>query len=111
MPTTGYSLLFGSLAITGAPPFGIFAGEVMIVGALFADGKIVLAIAILLLLVLAFLAVNSRVIRMVFSPSEGESMERGKLGTLVPLVFIVLSAVTILFIPEIGALVRGVFGL
>jgi hydrogenase-4 component F len=111
MPTTGYSLFFGSLAITGAPPFGIFAGEVMIVGALFADGKIVLAIAILLLLVLAFLAVNSRVIRMVFSPSEGESMERGKLGTLVPLVFIVLSAVTILFIPEIGALVRGVFGL
>lgn len=111
MPATGYSLFFGSLAITGAPPFGIFAGEIMIVGALFSSRRPLLAIAALLLLALGFLAVNSRVVRMVFSPSEGEKMERGRMGTLVPAIFIVLSAAVILAIPGIDALVRGVVGL
>jgi len=111
MPRTGYSLFFGSLAITGAPPFGIFAGDIMIVAALFSRHQGVLAILALLLLGLAFVAVNSRIVRMVFSASDGEKMERGLVGTLVPLICIVLSAATILLVPEIGALVQGVFGL
>jgi len=111
MPRTGYSLLFGSLAITGAPPFGIFVGEIMIVGALFAGGYPLLAIGALLLLALAFLAVNYRVVRMVFSPAEGGLVERGQVGTLVPIACLVLSALAVLAVPEIAHLVRGVFGL
>ena len=110
MPWTGYALFFGSLAITGAPPFGIFAGEFMIVAALFSNHRPLVAIAVALLLALAFLAVNTRVIRMVFSSPDGERMERGQLGTLVPIISIALSVATILFIPEIEALLRGVFG-
>jgi len=82
----------------------------MIVAALFSNHRPLVAIAVALLLALAFLAVNTRVIRMVFSSPDGERMERGQLGTLVPIISIALSVATILFIPEIEALLRGVFG-
>ena len=107
MPKTGYTLLFGTLAVTGTPPFGTFVGEVMIVAALFALHMAALAIVVLLFLALAFLAVNRQVVQMLFSPPDGGSMERGSIGTLVPMIGVALAVVTVAAVPGIYALLHG----
>ncbi len=107
MPKTAYTLLFGSLAVTGAPPFGTFIGEVMIVAALFALHMVAVAIVILVFLALAFLAVNRRVVQMLFSSPDVGSMERGSIGTLVPMIGVALAVVIVAAVPGIYALLQG----
>ncbi|WP_137121254.1 proton-conducting transporter transmembrane domain-containing protein [Segeticoccus rhizosphaerae] len=55
-PVTGAVLLLGSLAILGSPPFGLFLSELTIVRAGFATGSWALPAALLVLLVIAFIA-------------------------------------------------------
>jgi len=65
-PVTGLALLFGSLAILGSPPFGVFLSEFTIVRASFAGRSSWLGFVLLALLVVAFIAFASTTTGMVF---------------------------------------------
>src|SRR5579885_1556637 len=56
MPVTGLLLVVGGLAITGAPPFGIFASELTILGAGFQQGQVAAALIALALVATIFIA-------------------------------------------------------
>lgn len=73
MPITGSFLILGALALTGAPPFSIFTSELTILSAGFRAGQPVAALAVLLALVVIFVAFMFAVNRMTFgSPPVGE---------------------------------------
>jgi hydrogenase-4 component F len=83
MPRTGAAWVLASLAVTGAPPFGTFLGELLIVvGALAAGADWVAALFVVAILV-AFLGVNGQVGRMVFgeapegAPAPAPAADRG----------------------------------
>jgi hydrogenase-4 component F len=65
LPVTGTVLMLATLAILGSPPFGLFLSELTIVRAGFADAGPWLPLALLLLLVIAFIAFARRTGRMV----------------------------------------------
>lgn len=75
MPLTGYSLFFASLAVTGAPPFGTFFGEILIMAQIIKVYGIWLAILIGASLMIAFIGINSLVVQMVFSEPAGEEKQ------------------------------------
>ncbi|MGW5231409.1 proton-conducting transporter transmembrane domain-containing protein [Streptomyces nodosus] len=56
LPVTGGALLFGSLAILGSPPFGLFLSEFTIVRAGFTSHSPALPVLLLVFLVIAFVA-------------------------------------------------------
>jgi len=56
LPLTGTVLMLATLSILGSPPFGLFVSELTIVRAGFAHGGPWLPMALLLLLVIAFIA-------------------------------------------------------
>ncbi len=72
MPLTGALLIIAELAITGAPPFGIFASEITILGAGFHTGQTVAALIVLALVVTIFIAFTGHWNQMLFgSPPHG----------------------------------------
>lgn len=72
MPVTGVLLIVAELAITGAPPFGIFASELTILGAGFHTGQTVAALIVLALVVTIFIAFTGHWNQMLFgSPPHG----------------------------------------
>lgn len=54
LPRTGHALMFSMLAIAGAPPFGLFISEFLILYAIANHGAIWLAVLLILCLVLLF---------------------------------------------------------
>ncbi len=105
MPVTGYSLFFASMGVTGAPPFATFIGEMMIISKIFRDRGILAGIAVSIFLAVAFVALNYRTGRMIFSnPDTSDITERRVVGTTIPLVGIALSVLVIFFIPRISFL-------
>jgi hydrogenase-4 component F len=111
MPRTGYTLFFASLAVTGAPPFGVFVGELLILSAVVRSFGIAIALVISVFIVIAFITVNRRTTAMVFSHSEGDQMERGRVGTLVPILTLSLSVLTVGLVPMLPRLLSGVLGI
>jgi hydrogenase-4 component F len=71
IPGTGVLLLLGVLAITGAPPFGLFVSEFLLLTASMNE-HIWLAILLLLLLTIAFAGFLYHIGRMVFGPLTEE---------------------------------------
>jgi len=111
MPVTGMTLFFASLAVSGAPPFGTFVGEFMILSAVFAHYGPAAAVLVGAFIAVGFVAVNARVTAILFSPAHGERRERGWVGVTVPIISTVLSFGVIAFVPSIEKLVSGAFGL
>ncbi len=111
MPRTGYTLLLSSLAVTGAPPFGVFIGELLIVSAVVRRYGIVVALLIAAFLVVAFISVNRKTVTMVLSPGNGEGMERGRVGTMVPILALFMSLATAGLAPVLPRLLTGVLGI
>ncbi len=68
MPVTGPLLLIAGLAITGAPPFGIFASEFTILGAGFQVGQVAAALVALALIATIFIAFLGHWNEMLFGP-------------------------------------------
>ncbi len=66
MPRTAAAWVLASLAVTGAPPFGTFLGELLIVVGALAIGAYWAAALFLLAIFVAFLGVNGQIGRMVF---------------------------------------------
>jgi hydrogenase-4 component F len=70
LPFAGGVLLLATMAILGAPPFGLFVSEFTIVRAGFGGSSAALAGLLLLLLVIAFVGLARTVTRMVTGPAS-----------------------------------------
>ncbi len=66
MPRTGGAWVLAAFAVTGAPPFGTFLGELLIVVGALAAGWYDVALLLVLAILIAFLGVNTQIGRMVF---------------------------------------------
>ncbi len=105
-PASASGLFLGSLAVSGAPPFAIFAGELLIIAALFQQYGWILAFFVLLFLAVAFIAMNYRTGKMIFTGADKEERQSFDLSVLVPLVNLVLSLLTLLAIPYLEQLLK-----
>ncbi len=99
MPQSSFYMLFSSLAVTGAPPFGTFVGIFLIFMGLAHAGLFVMIALTAPLILITFSSVNMKVGSMLFSPSPGDTMhEAGRLQRAVAVSSITLSAaVSIIF--------------
>ncbi len=71
LPRTAGAWVLASSAVTGAPPFGTFVGELLIVAGAITAGLTPVALVVILAILVAFLGVNSQVGRMVFGAPSG----------------------------------------
>ena len=76
-PVAGAALVFGGLAITGAPPLAVFLSEFAILKAGLAGGHYVATGLLAVFIVIAFFGVMVHVNRMVFGAGEESSAETG----------------------------------
>ncbi len=93
MPYTSISLILSSLAVTGAPPFGTFLGEFLILTGLYLNGYFLPVALIISSLLIAFASVNFHVSRMLFSGHEEHVSESSRSQVTVALS---ASAITLL---------------
>jgi hydrogenase-4 component F len=74
-PWTSALLVLGLFAVTGSPPFGLFVSEFAILGAAFHAGLAWLALAILVLFSIVFVAMARMLLRVVYTaPEPGASV-------------------------------------
>lgn len=99
MPRTASALFLAAMAVTGAPPFATFAGELFIFSALIAKYGWVLALVVMLFLAIAFIAVNFRTGKMIFTGHEEMSKHAARIETWVPVINLLLSLLPLLFVP------------
>jgi hydrogenase-4 component F len=85
LPVTGRLFLAAMLALMGLPPFGLFISEVMIFGAGFAQGHVVVPALALGLVVIAFAGLLRALQRMLYAEDAERGTEPGAWAT-VPLV-------------------------
>ena len=107
MPLTGFSLFFAGLAVTGAPPFGTFFGEILIMTRMLQVYGVWFTLLIASFLVVAFIGVNYRVIRMVFSEPAEQS---GKMddNAAVPIVSLIIAFSMVFLTPVVYYFLKGV---
>ena len=77
LPTSGWFLLLGALALVGAPPFGLFASELTALAAGFQAGYGPAALVFLACVVVIFVAFMGHVDRMAFGPVP-DDVDRGE---------------------------------
>ncbi len=106
MPSTAYTLLFDAMAITGMPPFGTFFGELLIILVLLSILPLEWTLLLVGFLALAFISMNFKVGKMIFSESDGKKMDRKRVGTIVPIIGTLFSLATIFFIPFISKVIK-----
>ena len=95
----GAALLFGALAIGGAPPFAVFLSEFSIIRSGLVQHRYLATLLLVLFITVAFFGIMRHVNRMVFGRPEAGA--RGSLAAPVPLPFtcrlaLLLSAVPVL---------------
>ena len=69
-PWTSALLVLGLFAVTGSPPFGLFVSEFTILGAAFRAGFGWLALVIVLLFTVVFVAMGRMLLRMIYTAPE-----------------------------------------
>jgi hydrogenase-4 component F len=94
MPVTGFLLVMGGLAITGAPPFGIFASELTILGAGFQQGQVAAALIALALVSTIFIAFWGHWNQMIFGAPAG-GIEKGEISWLSILAMLVTAVIVL----------------
>jgi hydrogenase-4 component F len=80
MPWTSGVWILSSAAVTGAPPFGTFLGELLIVVGALAIGLVWVAGVVVVAILVAFLGVNSQIGSMIF----GEPRSAAESGSKLP---------------------------
>ena len=68
--STGYLFSLSSLSVTGAPPFGVFMGEFLILVQAVNSGNLLLAALLVVSYAYAFIALNRQSIQMIFGSGE-----------------------------------------
>ncbi|MEM0129268.1 MAG: proton-conducting transporter membrane subunit [Thermoplasmata archaeon] len=71
LPLTAGTWVAAATAVTGAPPFGTFVGEVLILAGAFATGAYWVGAVVVVAIAIAFLGVNHQIGRMVFGTGTG----------------------------------------
>ncbi|MDG6980620.1 MAG: hydrogenase 4 subunit F [Nitrososphaerota archaeon] len=74
---SGYLFALSCLAVTGAPPFGVFVGEFMIIAQAMSTGNFALVLLLAAVYTYTFIGLNRQSVRMVFgvSPTGGGTLE------------------------------------
>jgi hydrogenase-4 component F len=96
LPITGYSLFFGSLAVTGTPPFGTFLGELLILVGIYGTYGTVITLLTGLFLAIAFIGINYKTISMIFSEPDRAKISEIPMGkedatVLVPIINLIIA--------------------
>lgn len=90
LPATGYSLFFGSLAVTGTPPFGTFLGELIILISIYNTYGVIVTLLTGLFLAMAFIGINYQTLRMVFSEPNREKKKENFI-VIIPIINLILA--------------------
>jgi hydrogenase-4 component F len=99
MPITGVTLGLSALSVTGAPPFGVFMGELLIIFTLITLHLYSAAFILVASLFISFSSVNYKVSKMLFGEHDVEKSEAKRGQLLVALASIGLSlAVTVVYL-------------
>ncbi|MHB1866152.1 MAG: proton-conducting transporter transmembrane domain-containing protein [Thermoplasmata archaeon] len=111
MPRTGGAWVASAFGVTGAPPFGTFLGELLIILGAIAAGWVWAALILILAILVAFLGVNFQIGRMVFGGGTKASAERGRRtedGTTVAYLNVAIAlAIGVASIPYLSAALRA----
>jgi hydrogenase-4 component F len=117
LKVSGYLFTLSCLAVTGAPPFGVFIGEFLIISKAMQAGDYLLVVLLAVAYVYTFVGLNSQAIRMVFGqrPSLHEDgsaqpglQKESLLSIAVPLVNLAVSlAIGLYMVPEISQAIAG----
>ncbi len=111
MPATGAAWVLAALAVTGAPPFGTFLGELLIVAGALAIGAYWIAALFVLAILVAFVGVNGQVGRMVFGEPAGGATEpsrRADAGAGIAYLNVAFAlALGVASLPYLSAALRG----
>jgi len=100
LPFGAYSFLLSAMAVTGAPPFGTFLGELFIIYALYLKFGIVSAIAVLIFLSISFFSLNHKVAKICFSITPEKQVQKKDevISSLIPIINTVLAFLVIFFV-------------
>jgi hydrogenase-4 component F len=80
LKATGYLAILSCLSITGAPPFGVFLGEFLILSQAVRSGNLILAGLLAFAFIYTFIGLNRQTIRLIFGQSKtGEDPIRDSL--------------------------------
>jgi hydrogenase-4 component F len=111
MPRTGGAWVASAFGVTGAPPFGTFLGELLIIIGAIAAGWIWVSLVLILAILVAFLGVNYQIGRMVFGGAAKASVERGRStedgATVAYLNVTIALVIGIVSIPYLSAAIRA----
>jgi hydrogenase-4 component F len=111
MPLTGATWVLSGLAVTGAPPFGTFVGEVLILVGAVAVGGWWIVVGLAVALLTAFLGLNRQIGGMVFGAPVGPnppSWREGAWDAVIPLVNVgVALLLGIVALPYLGPAIHS----
>lgn len=103
LPVSGFAFLLGLFAISGTPPFSIFASEVNVFLSVFAEGRLVLGAIFVLLLALIFVGIAVTLFRIFYGEDQSEERKPGETnptGAAVLIVLLLIISVTGLYMPD-----------
>ena len=104
LPVSGIAFLLGLFAITGTPPFSIFASEVNVFISIFADGHPFLGAIFVLLLALVFVGIAVTLFRIFYGEDTKDERKPGETnlpGAAVLVVLLLIITVSGLYMPDI----------
>jgi len=104
LPVSGFAFLIGLFAISGTPPFSIFASEVNVFVSLFSDGRLILGALFILLLALIFAGIAVTLFPMFYGADAFDKREPGETnpaGAAVLAVLLLIISATGLYLPEL----------
>ncbi|HZK61694.1 MAG TPA: proton-conducting transporter membrane subunit, partial [Anaerovoracaceae bacterium] len=103
LPFTGTAFLLGLLAISGTPPFSVFASEFNVFISIFAANNFLLGVAFIFLLALIFVGIAVTLFKVFYGNFNIESLKPGETnipGAAVTLVLLVIISVSGLYMPD-----------
>lgn len=104
LPVSGFAFLVGLFAITGTPPFSIFASEINVFVSLFSDGRLILGALFILLLALIFVGIAVTLFHIFYGTdtlNQREPGETNPAGAAVLIILLLIISTTGLFLPEL----------
>ncbi|MDF3001079.1 MAG: hydrogenase [Bacillota bacterium] len=101
LPVSGTAFFLGLFAISGAPPFSIFASEISVFLSAFAEGRPLLGAVVILLLAAVFAGIAAALFRIFFgeAPDSCKPGETNLPGAIVLILMLILISVSGLYLP------------
>ncbi|QOX62349.1 hydrogenase 4 subunit F [Anoxybacterium hadale] len=101
LPVSGTAFFLGLFAISGAPPFSIFASEISVFLSAFAEGRPLLGSVVILLLAAVFAGIAAALFHIFFgdAPDSCTPGETNLAGAIVLILMLILISVSGLYLP------------